>query len=91
MISIGICDDEAAMRKSLRTPLEQKLQLLGLDYQIFEYDSGESLMRGQKAQWIDILFLDIEMKALSGMDTARAIRKQNTRTLLIFVIGRAHV
>ena len=36
MISIGICDDEAAMRKSLRTPLEQKLQLLGLDYQIFE-------------------------------------------------------
>lgn len=85
MISIGICDDEAAMRKSLRTPLEQKLQLLGLDYQIFEYDSGESLMRGQKAQWIDILFLDIEMKALSGMDTARAIRKQNTRTLLIFV------
>lgn len=85
MINIGICDDEASMRKSLRVSLEQTLQLMGADYQIFEYDSGEALMRSRKAQWLDILFLDIEMKDLNGMDTAKALRRQNSHTLLIFV------
>lgn len=85
MITIGICDDEAAMRKSLRAPLEQKLQLMGMDYQIFEYDSGETLIKNTGAQWLDILFLDIEMKDLNGMDTAKALRRQNVHTLLIFV------
>lgn len=85
MINIGICDDEASMRKSLRAPLEQELQLLGLTYQFFEYDSGESLVGRQETQWLDILFLDIEMKDLNGMDTARILRCQNVRTLLIFV------
>lgn len=85
MISIGICDDEASMRKSLRTPLEQKLQLLGEDYRIFEYDSGEALTARPEAESLDILFLDIEMKSLSGMDTARVLRKRDSHTLLIFV------
>lgn len=85
MINIGICDDEASMRKSLRTLLEQKLQLLGADYQIFEYDSGEALMTRPEAEWPDILFLDIEMKKLSGMDTARRLRNRDANTILIFV------
>lgn len=85
MINIGICDDEAPMRKSLRASLEQTLQLTGADYRIFEYDSGVALMRDQEARWLDILFLDIEMKDLNGMDTAKALRRQNTHTLLIFV------
>lgn len=85
MIDIGICDDETNMRKSLRTLLEQKLQLLGADYRIFEYDSGEALMARPEAEWPDILFLDIEMKKLSGMDTARRLRKREANTILIFV------
>lgn len=85
MIHIGICDDEPAMRRALHKPLEQKLQLLGEDYQIFEYDSGESLVMRPEAEGLDILFLDIEMKELSGMDTARALRKRDASTILIFV------
>ena len=50
MINIGICDDEASMRKALRTPLELKLQLLGADYQIYEYDSGEALTTRPEAE-----------------------------------------
>lgn len=85
MINIGICDDEPSMRKALRTPLEQKMQLLGEDYWIFEYESGEALIRRPEAENLDILFLDIEMKELTGMDTARALRKKDAHTLLIFV------
>lgn len=85
MIHIGICDDEAPMRKALLVPLERKLQLLGEDYQLYEYDSGEALVNRPEAEALDILFLDIEMKKLSGMDTARNLRKRDAHTLLIFV------
>ena len=73
MINIGICDDEAPMRRLLRAPLEQKLQLLGEDYRIFEYDCGETLVTRPETEWLDILFLDIEMKQLNGMETVRNI------------------
>ena len=85
MINIGICDDEASMRRLLRAPLEQKLQLLGADYRIFEYDCGETLLTRPETEWLDILFLDIELKQLSGMETARNLRKRDSHTLLIFV------
>ena len=85
MINIGICDDEAHLRKSLRLLLETKLQLMGEDYRMFEYDSGEALAADGGTAWPDILFLDIEMKQLSGMDTARLLRKKDARTILIFV------
>lgn len=85
MINIGICDDEASMRRLLRAPLEQKLQLLGEDYRIFEYDCGETLVTRPETEWLDILFLDIEMKQLNGMETARNLRRKDSRTLLIFV------
>ena len=85
MIHIGICDDEAHMRRALRGPLERKLQLLGEDYRIFEYDSGESLIAKLETESLDILFLDIEMKQLNGMDTAKILRKKESGVLLIFV------
>ena len=73
------------MRRLLRAPLEQKLQLLGADYRIFEYDCGETLLTRPETEWLDILFLDIEMKQLSGMETAKNLRKRDSHTLLIFV------
>ena len=85
MISIGICDDEAPTRRALRTPLERTLQLLGISYRILEYDSGEALFSHPEREYLDILFLDIEMKQMNGMETAKNLRKRNSHTLLIFV------
>lgn len=85
MITIGICDDEPQMRKSLRVPLERTLELLGYEYRILEYDSGEALTNSPFATQLDICFLDIEMKALSGMETAKVLRKQGAASILIFV------
>ena len=75
MIKIGICDDEQQMRKTLRQILEQVLQLRGTDHQISEYGSGEELTAGISYLDTDILFLDIEMKNLDGIETAKLLRK----------------
>ena len=85
MIKIGICDDEQQMRKTLRQILEQVLQLQGVEYLISESESGEDLTAGISCLDIDILFLDIEMRSLDGIETAKLLRKKGMKGIIIFV------
>lgn len=85
MIQISLCDDEAKQRTSLRKIIERTLDLKGLSYQLSEFESGEALLAHLSSASPDILFLDIEMGQLNGMETARLLRKQAAETVLIFV------
>lgn len=85
MVKIGICDDESEMRKPLRQILEQVLQLQGVEYLISESESGEELTAGISCLDIDILFLDIEMRSLDGIETAKLLRKKGMKSIIIFV------
>lgn len=83
--NIAICDDEKKLRCDLRNLIEIHLDLKGLAYQIEEYESGAALMERDKTGPVDILFLDIEMPALGGMETAKALRAAGKTMLIIFV------
>ena len=85
MVKIGICDDEPEMRKHLRQILEQVLQLQGVEYLISESESGEELTAGISCLDIDILFLDIEMRSLDGIETAKLLRRKGMKGIIIFV------
>lgn len=85
MITIGICDDEVKMRKTLRPILERTLQLQGVEYKIAEYVSGEALLEKVVKKEINILFLDIEMGNLNGIEIAKILRKKEQKTIIIFV------
>lgn len=86
---IGICDDAAAARESLR--------LLCLGYfreeepVFFEFSGGRGLLGWltRHRRELDLLFLDIEMPGLSGMDTARKLRAMDRELPLVFVTGYA--
>ena len=80
MMRIAVCDDEKKLRNSLRRVLEMQLQLDGV-----EYECGEDLLAGMEHKVPDILFLDIEMSGIDGMETARELRKKFQDTVLIFV------
>ena len=82
---IAICDDEKKLRNSLRRVLETQLQLDGVDYEIQEYECGEDLLAKIEHNVPDILFLDIEMNGMDGMETARELRRKYQDTVLIFV------
>lgn len=82
---VSICDDERELRLALRRVLECELQLAGLEYEIKEYESGEALLREISCCEPDILFLDIEMAGISGMEAARELRRSCRNTVIIFV------
>ncbi len=65
MVRIGICDDEQTFREQIKLLLEQISRENGLQYELWEYESGmDFLDRGEE---IDLLFLDIEMEGISGI------------------------
>ena len=78
---IGICDDETEVRRELCRLLKQYDSTLTL----CQYVSGEDCLREQNVP--DILFLDIKMSGIDGMQVARMLRQKGKDSLLIFVTG----
>ena len=72
-MKIAICDDEKKLRKDLRALIETQLDLCGADYTIEEFEDGKKLLDSGQSREIEILFLDIEMPVMGGMETAKAL------------------
>lgn len=91
MITIGICDDEQKQREMLRKIVELEMELQGETCTILEYAAGEVLVSELKNRpdCLDILFLDIELGGITGMDAARILRDKKGKFELIFVTGYA--
>lgn len=90
MLRIGICDDSAEARVALRAALERALERRRSgEASFFEFSSGEGLLRWleKHAGELDLVFLDIEMGELDGMETARRLRAADEGLQLVFVTG----
>ncbi len=78
-MKIAICDDEKTIRESLGSKVKRLYPEAELEF----YETGEELLaRGDKP---DILFLDIQMPGMDGMNVARELRRKGGNTILIFV------
>lgn len=84
-MQIGICDDEAIIRKQLVKYCEMFKEIKKSDISIISFSSGEDLL--QCKQPIDILFLDIQMKGIDGLQTAEKIRETDDSMIIIFLTG----
>lgn len=83
MIRIGICDDEKYMSDSIRAMVSAFFREKNIEIIILQFSGGEELLRYDKQ--IDILFLDIQMKGIDGVETARKLRRLNFKGFLIFI------
>lgn len=86
MITCVICEDEEIQRKKIKKYITMMLKEFRISYKILEFDSGQKLLNAYPNQ-ADILFLDIQMEELSGMETAKQIRTFDTDVEIIFVTG----
>lgn len=84
MVSIGICDDSEIELTILKNFIDKHFLERKLEYTIYSFTSGEELVSYYQEHTLDLLFLDIYMKQLDGIETGRAIRTLDTRVEIIF-------
>lgn len=88
MLHIGICDDSNRDRAALRTMLGQTPGLRrATDLRVSEYTGGEQLLLDAEDGRcdFDLLFLDIFMDGISGMETARQLRAMGCKFPMVFL------
>lgn len=84
MITIGICDDEVAYRENLKTICWYYLGTLDQKYEFVEFATGEEVLAYQ-GDMIHLLFLDIEMPGMDGMQVMERIRGDDRIWRVVFV------
>lgn len=85
MINIAICDDEELFIKKEKDIISKYVQAKGYEYQIDVYLSGKKFLESEKSNQYDIVFLDISMGEIDGIETAKCIRSFNNKVYLVFV------
>ena len=83
MIHIAICDDEKYMSDHIKTLVSDFFRKKNREIRLRTFSSGEELLSG--GGQIDICFLDIQMKGMDGMETARRLRADKFQGFLIFI------
>ena len=88
-MNIAICDDNQAYVSQIRELLMEYTEQIQIEVESFF--SGEELLSVlKKRKGYDIIFLDIEMNQLSGLDVAEEIRKEKSDTIIIFVTSHVN-
>ena len=85
MIQIAVCDDEKRVLDEICSKVQNAFAGINCPAEIFKTDNPFELVEHIKKRAIDVLFLDIDMPSLSGMDIAQFLINSNANILLVFV------
>lgn len=87
MQRIVICDDVEIERTLMKEILTEYFEEIHKEVSILEYDSGEGLIADVEEGYLEmeLLFLDIYMKELNGMETARKLRELQCNVPIVFL------
>ena len=88
MIKVAFCDDEAKILEDLSVKIKKEFEKINCEIDLYTTESSFMLLEYLQSTPVDIIFLDIDMPAISGMDIAEALLNSDIKTLLVFVTGQ---
>ena len=88
MTRIAIVEDEAAVREQLAGYVQRYTRQYGTQFEVTMFTDGVEILEDYRPVY-DIIFLDVEMQHLDGMETVRRIRELDSDVLLIFITNMA--
>ena len=83
MIKVAVCDDETEIADEIERYILQYGSENDIDFQINKYSCGEMLLNAEKC--FDVIFLDIIMDKINGIETGKAIKNSNIKTHIIYI------
>ena len=88
MYRFAICDDAAADADYIKSLILEWNREAGHPLRIESYPSAEAfLFAYEDDDSVDVLFLDIEMKEMSGVELAGRLREMGAGLQIVFITG----
>ncbi len=85
MIRIAIADDSKKDLNYISKSIKQRLELRDIQCGFSLYTEPSKLLNDNKSEPFDVVFLDIDMPQLTGMDAAESINNISPKTVIVFV------
>ena len=80
-MNIAVVDDEEAIREQIGGFIKKR----NPDFHISGFATGEGLLAAEKD--FDMIFLDIQMEGMGGIEAARSLRQSGVDAVVIFITG----
>lgn len=90
MLRIAIVDDEKIFAKKMKSTVDSLFEKQNIEFQSYVYTDVYQLAADYYENEYQLIFLDIDMPDISGMDFAAKIRAANSNIALIFVSNYSH-
>ena len=84
-MNIAVVDDEVIVQKRLKGALEKE------GHQVDTFASGEDLLRELEGAAYDLIFLDVVLPGISGMEVLQQVKARVPDTEVILITGHASI
>lgn len=89
MLKIALCDDEPDFLLWFKKIIEKEMVFFESDGFLIEcFSDGSQFLKTHNRRHFDVLFLDIQMPGISGLELAARLRKKQYAPLVVFTTGR---
>lgn len=83
---VGVCEDEVYIHDTVKELLDRYAGMRNIEYEVVDFFSGMEVLGSE--QEIDMLFLDIAMPKLDGIETARELNMQGISYKIVLLTGK---
>lgn len=87
-LKIAICDDESRAVSIISGAVKSVFQDYGMDTAIESFLTPEDLLARLKSYTFDLIFLDITMPKMDGIELAKALKSKQADAKVVFVSSR---
>ena len=89
MIDIAYVEDEPAEAERMKSYIADYQSRTTENLKLQCFPDGLSFLEQAGREFFDIVFLDIDMPGINGMEVAKRIRRRNTSSVIIFLTNMA--
>lgn len=83
MLNIAVCDDDERIINRMEQFINAFVAENQLNCSIYKFSDGRELL--DSPQQFDLIFLDIEMKTIDGIETGKMLREIDKRVYIVYI------